>query len=363
MAAYQRSLTHGGLKASVGGFGIALLTVVPMSMSSQAWAASGPSPLCGGTPPGPIAGEPPHAGDGVPDPEGRIVFGQISRNDDLFGQVVHLYAIDADGSDVALLLDCDTAAPRWSPDGTKIAFTLAMDDGSWQVATIAPDGTDLHVLTSGSGIFEAPTWGPDSTWMIIDASPSIQDPADPAFHTTLWRMDADGTHLAEIGDPEAFDVEPSLSADGTEVVFARLLPEEDWASRLTIRDLATGAERVVLSPDRSVGHPAWVPNGGIAYNTWGDDPTVGLLSQIEVMPADDPSATPWVPIPATTTSGDYKASYRQDGLRLVFGCNTVSLGINEDGMCLMDADGSNVAVLRDEPGISENHFSWGMPVR
>jgi hypothetical protein len=237
-----------------------------------------------------------------------------------------------------------------------------MDDGSWQVATIAPDGTDLRVLTSGPGIFEAPTWGPDGTWMVIDASPDIQDPADPAFRTTLWRLDVDGTQLAEIGDPEAFDVEPSLSADGTEVVFARLIPERDWFNRLMIRDLATGAERAVVTPDRSLGHPAWVPDGGIAYNTWGDDPTEGLLPQIEVMPADDPAATPWVPIPATTTSGNYKASYRQDGLRMVFGCATVTpRGTAEDGMCIMDADGTNVSMLRDEPGISENHFSWGMP--
>ena len=321
--------------------------------------STAPAPVCRDTAPGTIAGEPAHPGDGVPHPEGRIVFGQITRVDEMFGQIVALYAIDPDGSDVALVLDCETAMPTWSPDGSRIAFTLGMDDGSWQIGTVAPDGTDLRVLTSGHGIFEVPTWSPDGTWLVYDASPDIQDPADRAFHTTLWRMDADGTNARQVGDPMAFDVEPRLSPDGSQVVFTRLYPNEDWMGRLFIRDLATGIDRNVLPMDRSATHPDWTPDGkGIIYNSLQDP---DRWAQLETIDANDPDATPKVLFAGTKERGGYKGSYSPDGTRIVFGCNRV-LGQNEDALCLMDADGSNVIVLRDEP-LAENHFTWGQPAR
>src|SRR5687768_16738392 len=35
-----------------------------------------------------------HPGDGEPDPDGRIAFGRIVREDDFFGQVIAIWAVD-----------------------------------------------------------------------------------------------------------------------------------------------------------------------------------------------------------------------------------------------------------------------------
>ena len=90
-------------------------------------------------------------GDGAPDPDGRIAFGRIVRDDSFFGQVVALWAIDPDGSDLVQLNEGNSGFPAWSPDGSRLAFTQYQADGTWQIATMAPDGSDVRVLTKGLG--------------------------------------------------------------------------------------------------------------------------------------------------------------------------------------------------------------------
>jgi hypothetical protein len=59
-------------------------------------------------------------------PAGRIAYAVVGRNDEAFETIgTQLYAVDPDGSDKVLLLDCDVIRPRWSPDGSHLAFTTA----------------------------------------------------------------------------------------------------------------------------------------------------------------------------------------------------------------------------------------------
>ena len=83
-----------------------------------------------------------------------------------------LHAIDPDGTDMVALLDCEVARPRFSPDGSRIAFAIVMDDQSFQVATMAADGTDLRILTDTPGYAETPDWSPDGSWLIYSYAPA-----------------------------------------------------------------------------------------------------------------------------------------------------------------------------------------------
>jgi Tol biopolymer transport system component len=319
-------------------------------------AEPGPLPLCRETVAAASTGAPGPA-DGVPDPAGRIAFAQLEPVDG--GWVTSLHAIDPDGTDLAPLLDCESADPAWSPDGTRLAFTVAMEDGSTQVATIAPDGSDLRILTSGQGFRASPTWDPRGSWLIYDSSEPSQDPDDPTFRTGLWRVSADGAGTERIGDVDTIDGQARVSPDGNEVLFMRQMftddwVEKDWLETLLIRDLATGGQRLVLPDDRIAGHASWSPDGGsVIYNTdRGTD-----HSHLEITSAHDATAEPRILDPGPPVRYSWSPSFSPDGSRIVFGCVTRPDG--DDGICLMDADGSRLTVLRDVEGVYENGYSWG----
>ncbi len=314
-----------------------------------------PEPVCAKPLIPPVIVAEPHANDGLPDPEGRIAFGMITADDVTLLQRVSLYAIDPDGSDLARLLDCEVARPRFSPDGQRLAFGIVVNDRTFRVATMDADGTDLRILAPGPWA-EMPDWSPDGRWLVYISSPVACDrwPAcntEDGFRETLWRMDADGTHARQIGAPDMFDWEPRLSPDGNEVVFSRTHAPDYERMTTMVRDLRTGAERQATSDANQPEHPDWSPDGRwIIYNTLG--PLDGAsFEQIERVPADDPTAPPEILYAGDGKRAGIKPAYSPDGSAIVFGCS--------GKLCRMDADGRNVETILEVPGRELNHFDWG----
>jgi len=330
-------------------------TTTPIASVSPV-AEVAPAPKCANRPPPAWVTGASDPNDGVPDPAGRIVFGQVAYNDQMMGPIAApLFAMDADGSDLVQILDCEVSWPRLSPDGGRLALSVMMDDGTQQIATSAPDGSDLRILTSTAGYADTPDWAPDGTWLIYANSTGhcVSYPActdDGTTRPTLWRIDADGSGERPIGDPAAIDTEPHLSPDGQEVVYDHLEPNAPFFAFM-IRNLATDTVRRVFTEDRDLEHPSWSPDGrAIIYNTL-SGPDGRFLEQIQQVPADDPTATPEILYGDASHTG-YKPTYSPDGSGIVFGC--------DGNICRMDADGSNVVVLiGDVPGQELNYPVWG----
>ena len=335
-----------GCGGAVGSAGPQAATPMPTSaltaQSSPSLAAASPlapEALCRGS----RGSGPPlatHPLDGETDPAGRIFFGKLAYVNEMGQVVAPLFAIDPDGSDLAQVLDCDIERPRVSRDGTRLAFSVVMSDGSWQLATSSLDGSDMRILTSTPAAEQTektgtPDWSPNGTWLVY------------ARNHTIWRIDVDGSNDRLIGDPEGFDWEPRVSPDGGSVVFLHgdftKGVSEPW-----ILDLASGDQRPVSASNTGeLEHPDWSPDGGsIIYNTLG---SAGEF--LERMPSDDPEASPE---PVYGSDGHFaaKPAYSPDGKWIVFGC---------DGeLCVMEDDGTNLRVLFSAPDFEVNHIAWGI---
>ena len=75
------------------------------------------------------------------------------------GSTVQVWTVDADGRNLKRRTSGDSGSvqPRWSPDGTRIAFVRGHD-----VWTMKADGSDLRTLANTPGVYEdSPAWSPD----------------------------------------------------------------------------------------------------------------------------------------------------------------------------------------------------------
>jgi eukaryotic-like serine/threonine-protein kinase len=109
--------------------------------------------------------------------------------------------------------------PAWSPDGTTIAFQRTVSASVTDLMLIPALGGPERKLAEFPSRFGAfglkPTWSPDSKWLIV--------PAQVGERIALFRVSAETGESIQITNPNpAFeDLFPSISPDGTSVLFTR----------------------------------------------------------------------------------------------------------------------------------------------
>lgn len=101
-----------------------------------------------------------------------------------------LFAINADGSG-EVALGAPGAHPRWSPDGTRIAFRSVTGPARIQVAMA--NGGGITPLTTGGPDDLDPEWSPDGR--------QIAFRRQSTFCEQMWVMDQDGSHARQLVIP------------------------------------------------------------------------------------------------------------------------------------------------------------------
>jgi dipeptidyl aminopeptidase/acylaminoacyl peptidase len=273
------------------------------------------------------------AGQAQISPDGkRIVYGETRVRPDKDDQDTLTYLMNADGSGRAFLLD--GAQVRWSPDGTKIAYTARGDKGRQIfVKDMAHPEAAGVAVTDGRLYPGQIAWSPDGRWIAFSSGVpapaqdfAIELPKRP--EGAKWAPDSvvvdDLDYRSMTGGivrglrhifvvpasgGEARDITPgpiSIGArnssidwsrgfdwtpDGRYILFDGLASREDplaWRRSALLRtEVATGkVEAISKTPGFWIG-PRMSPDGRrIAYFGWSDSSESWPARQLRVMDAD-----------------------------------------------------------------------------
>ena len=161
-----------------------------------------------------------------------------------------LWSLPAAGGTARRIIDeyNDARQPSWAPDGSRIAFQ-SYRDGTWRIATVAPDGSGMKALTSGSFDDREPNWSPDGK--------SIAFSSDRSGNYDVWVLDVASGQVRQITKNPANDFFPSWSPDGRELAFVSNRTPSPGVYATTLE----GQERLIAPADGQVGAPSWAPSG------------------------------------------------------------------------------------------------------
>ncbi|GEP33854.1 serine hydrolase [Nocardioides szechwanensis] len=195
----------------------------------------------------------------------RTLDGEADRNVDQLW-VVPTGDRATDGSPRRLTSGTGDTSPRWSPDGSRLAFVRA-GDGPGQVWLLAADGGEPEQVTDLPLGADAPVWSPDGSRIAFTAA------VDPAARGTgpivTTRLD--------------------YQADGAGM-FGSV------RSQLHVLDVATGDCRQLTDGPEHAGEPAWATDGRtLAFTRHvGEDSDLTFRTAVHLLDIDDAQARPRV---------------------------------------------------------------------
>lgn len=142
----------------------------------------------------------------------------------------------------------DCRQPAWSPDGTQIAFQ-SYRDGNFHIWKVNRDGTGLAQVTFGQYHNREPHWSPDGT--------AIAFSSDRSGNYDIWKIILKNDSLVQLTDHPGSDYFPAFSADGQSLAY---VSERSAAAGIYIRD-AGGKHRLLVHSKEKLASPVWHPGG------------------------------------------------------------------------------------------------------
>ena len=350
------------------------------------------------------------AGDPRISPDGRTVAFVVTRIDKEQNDYRSaIYLAPADRSTPPRRLTSGEkrdGSPRWSPDGTELAFVSNRAGDSSQLYVLPLGGGEPRRLTNLKESVREPAWSPDGTRLAFMArTPDpLYDEEDEGerpphrFTRLFFKLDDEGwtgdrrqqiyvvgsdgsTEPVQLTEGDFESMSPTWSPDGEWIAFVSAR-EDDWDTKL-VSDLfvvaAGGGDPVkVTGSDGQCAFPAWSPDGALIafFYVPGvfDDPR---HAQLAVVPAKggelrllseslDRNCFPYPPIRPPAWDGDsivfaVEDAGNNDLYRVAADGSGLTAVLRGLGVTGFDAAGGNLVYTGSTPATFSELYLGGEP--
>ena len=170
----------------------------------------------------------------------------------------------------------EASHPSWSPKGDLVAVQ-SYSGGTFHIWTMRPDGTGMKQVTFGHGDDREPRFSPDGTRIAFDSDRAFKGSYD------IWSVDVASGALKQWTSSEADEYEPAWSPDGNEIAYVSGV---GIASKTVEAVTATGAHRTIAGlrgADGRVDAPSYSPDGkSVSYTEFSGEGMFMNASRLSV---------------------------------------------------------------------------------
>jgi TolB protein len=239
------------------------------------------------------------------------------------GQKGDIYTIDYDGSDLKVMTSHRSIimAPRWSPDGSFMAFTSFKDGHPEVYIRDLKTGTEKKVA-SFEGLNLCGYWSPDSKYLLLTLSKDGNE--------ELYMLEVDTLQLQRLMRSYSIDVSPAWSPNGKKIAF---VSNRGGSPQIYVMDLdGSNIKRITFEGNYNTS-PSWSPRGGrIAFE--------GLINGKYQIFTIDEEGNNLLQLTFDAANNE-SPSWSPSGRQIAFSSKTNQ----KSKICVMNANGLNVRVL------------------
>jgi TolB protein len=160
-------------------------------------------------------------------PDGQWIVFESHKLDVEDNGIITKYKIDGSSSYIQLTSSTeDCRQPNWSPAGEKILYQK-FDAGQWDIWIMDIDGTNKIKITSGAGDKTDASFTQDGLYIVFSTDFELE-------YANIYKISiSDGT-IQRLSYFEGYDGAPSMSSDGTKLLFESYNGDPDDSAGTTI---------------------------------------------------------------------------------------------------------------------------------